>query len=55
MSEGLPAPMPVRDAKPPDAVEQPPKAAQNNNKRTARHIVTPHMYAYNAELGLQLA
>jgi len=45
----------VRDAIPPDVAEQPPKAAQNNNKRTARHIVNPHTYAYNAELGLQLA
>jgi hypothetical protein len=55
MSEELPPPMLVRDAMPPDVAEHPPKAAQNNNKRTARHIVTPHMYAYNAELGLQLA
>jgi hypothetical protein len=30
----------VRDAIPPDVAEQPPKAAQNNNKRTARNIVT---------------
>ena len=55
MSEEPPPPMLVRDAIPPDVAEQPPKAAQNNNKRTARHIVNPHTYAYNAELGLQLA
>ena len=55
MSEELPPPMLVRDAIPPDVVEQPPKAAQNNSKRTARHIVNPHTYGYNAELGLQLA
>jgi hypothetical protein len=41
MSEELPPPMLVRDAIPPDVAEQPAKAAQNNNKRTARNIVTP--------------
>jgi hypothetical protein len=39
---------------PPDVAEQPPKAAQNNNKRTARNIVTPTYthtipnYGYNS-------
>lgn len=55
ISEELAPPMLVRDAIPPDVAEQPPKAAQNNSKRTARHIVNPHTYGYNAELGLQLA
>jgi hypothetical protein len=34
----------VRGGTPP-AVEQPPKAAQNNNERIERHIVTPHRHA----------
>ena len=41
MSEELPPPMLVRDAMPPVVAEQPPKAAQSNNKRIARNIVTP--------------
>ena len=44
----------VKDVIPPDVAEQPPKAAQNNNKRTARPHRDP-CYQYNAELGLQLA
>jgi hypothetical protein len=55
MSEGLLPPMLVRDAMPPDVAEQPAKAVQNNNKRTARNIATPNRYTYNAEFGLQLA
>jgi hypothetical protein len=54
ISEELLPPMLVRDAMPPDVAEQPPKAAQNNNKRTARNIVTPTYthtmpnYGYNS-------
>jgi hypothetical protein len=54
MSEELLPPMLVRDVMPPDVAEQPAKAVQNNNKRTARNIVTPTYmhtmpnYCYNS-------